>query len=214
MMHDYLTTRSLRQKSQITVITPFKIPIPPSVETSQAILAAFVERNITFRAEREVKSIDASQRIALTNDGQPHAYDLFLGVPVHRAPKVLDDAGLTEGGWVKVNKYTLETRFPDVYAIGDCAMQGTPKAGVFAEGAARAVATAMIARIQSGSSAVPHEGKGTCYLEFGGGMIGRVDVDFFSDPTGPTGKYFPPSLEMRANKEQFGVTRRSRWFGL
>jgi len=214
MMHDYLTKRGIRQKSQITVITPFDIPIPPSPETSRAILDAFAERDITFMAEREVKAVDAARRIATTDDGHEHPYDLFLGVPAHRAPKVLAAGGLTEGGWVTVNKYTLETRFPGVYAIGDCAKQGTPKAGLFAEGAARAVATALIAKLRSGFTAVPHEGKGSCYLEFGGGLIGRVDVDFFSNPEGPTGTYFPPSLAMRANKEQFGATRRARWFGL
>jgi sulfide:quinone oxidoreductase len=214
MMHDYLTARGIRQKCRITLITPFDIPIPPSPETSRALLEAFAERDITFMAEREVKSVDATRRIAVTDDGQQHPYDLFLGVPVHRAPKVLDEAGLTEGGWVPVNKYTLETRFPGIYAIGDCAKQGTPKAGLFAEGAARAVATALIARMRPGFAAVPHEGKGSCYLEFGGGLIGRVDVDFFSNPAGPTGRYFPPTLAMRANKEQFGATRRARWFGL
>ncbi|MEO6003404.1 MAG: FAD-dependent oxidoreductase [Opitutus sp.] len=214
MMHDYLTTRGIRRKSTIAVITPFDVPIPPSPETSRAILEAFAERDIAFIKEREVKSVDAARRIATTDDGEQHAYDLFLGVPKHRAPKVLDAAGLTEGGWVTVNKYTLQTRFPGVYAIGDCAKQGTPKAGLFAEGAARAVATAVIAQLRSGSTVVPHEGKGSCYLEFGGGLIGRVDVDFFSDPSGPTGTYFPPTLAMRANKEHFGASRRARWFGL
>lgn len=214
MMHDYLTKRGIREKSRITVITPFDIPIPPSPETSRAILKAFAERDITFLAEREVRSVDASRRIVTTDDGREHGYDLFLGVPVHRAPKVLEDSLLTEGGWVPVNKYTLETRFAGVYAIGDCAKQGTPKAGLFAEGAARAVATAVIARLRSGFTAQAHEGKGSCYLEFGGGLVGRVDVDFFSDPAGPTGTYFPPSLAMRANKEEFGATRRARWFGL
>jgi sulfide:quinone oxidoreductase len=214
LMHDYLTKRGIRQKSRITVITPFDIPIPPSPETSRAILDAFVERDITFMGEREVKAVDAARRVATTDDGREHPYDLFLGVPAHRAPKVLEAGGLTEGGWVTVNKYTLETRFPGIYAIGDCAKQGTPKAGLFAEGAARAVATALIAKMRSGFTAVPHEGKGSCYLEFGGGLIGRVDVDFFSNPEGPTGTYFPPSLSMRADKERFGATRRARWFGL
>lgn len=214
MMHDYLTARGLRQKSRITVISPLEAPVPPSPETSRALLAAFAERGIAFMAEREVKSIDVARQIATTDDGQQHPYDLFLGVPAHRAPQVLMDAGLTEGGWVPVNKYSLETRYPGVYAIGDCAKQGTPKAGLFAEGAARAVASGLIARMKSGVTAVPHEGKGSCFLEFGGGLIGRVDVDFFSNPAGPTGTYFPPSVTMRANKEHFGASRRARWFGL
>jgi sulfide:quinone oxidoreductase len=35
----------------------------------------------------------------------------------------------------------LEPRFPGVYAVGDVATAGVPKAGVFAEGAARIVAS-------------------------------------------------------------------------
>ena len=41
---------------------------------------------------------------------------------------------------------TLETRFPNVYAVGDVATVGVPKAGVFSERAARVVAEAIVAR--------------------------------------------------------------------
>jgi sulfide:quinone oxidoreductase len=119
---------------------------------------------------------------------------------------------MTEDGYVPVKPKTLETRFPDVYAIGDCARQGTPKAGNFAEGAARAVATTLIARLRNQEVPVSHKGTGTCYIEFGAGRIGRVDVDFFSNPSGPTGTYYEPSVALRADKEHFGSSRRARWF--
>jgi NADH dehydrogenase FAD-containing subunit len=38
----------------------------------------------------------------------------------------------TQDKYVPVKPRTLETRFPGVYAVGDCARQGTPKADVFA----------------------------------------------------------------------------------
>ena len=214
MMHDYLTARGIRSACEITLILPLETPIPPSPESSQALLAAFAERNITFVADREVRSIDTQRRIATTDDGREFPYDLFLGVPVNRAAKVLEASGMTEDGYVPVKPRTLETRFPDVYAVGDCARQGTPKAGVFAEGAARAVATALIARLRNQEPPVTHAGKGSCYIEFGGERIGRVDVDFFSNPDGPTGTYYPPSVALRADKEHFGSSRRARWFGL
>lgn len=53
MMHDYLTTRGFRGACEITLILPLEVPIPPSPETSRALLAAFAERNITFVADRE-----------------------------------------------------------------------------------------------------------------------------------------------------------------
>jgi len=214
MMHDYLTTRGIRSACDITLILPLETPVPPSPETSRALLAAFAERNITFVANREVRSIDTQRRVATIDDGREFPYDLFLGVPVNRAPKILEETGMTEDGYVPVKPKTLETRFPEVYAIGDCARQGTPKAGVFAEGAARAVATALIARLRNNEVPVTHKGTGSCYIEFGAGRIGRVDVDFFSNPDGPTGTYHKPSVALRADKEHFGSSRRARWFGL
>ena len=214
MMHDYLSTRGVRDACEITLILPLSAPTPPSPETSRALLAAFAERNITFVADREMRSVDMQRRVVTLDDGQVFSFDLFLGVPAIRAPKMLEASGMTEEGYVPVTPKTLETRFPDVYAVGDCARQGTPKAGIFAEGAARAVARALIARLRDQEVPITHEGKGVCYIEFGGGRIGRVDVDFFSDPEGPTGTYHEPSVAMRVDKENFGSSRRARWFGL
>ncbi|NOS82591.1 MAG: FAD-dependent oxidoreductase [Nitrospira sp.] len=214
MMHDYLTMRGIRNACEITLILPLKTPVPPSPETSRALLAAFAERNITFVADRELKSIDTQRQVATFDDGREFPYDLFLGVPAIRAPKMLEESGMTENGYVPVKPKTLETRFPDVYAVGDCAKQGTPKAGVFAEGAARAVAAALIARLRNQQVPVTHKGTGSCYIEFGAGRIGRVDVDFFSNPDGPTGTYYEPSIALRADKEHFGSSRRARWFGM
>src|SRR5438445_8391710 len=59
MMHDYLTTRGIRNACEITLILPLETPIPPSPETSRALLAAFVERKITFVADREMRLVDA-----------------------------------------------------------------------------------------------------------------------------------------------------------
>jgi sulfide:quinone oxidoreductase len=214
MMHDYLTTRGIRNACEITLILPLPVPVPPSPETSRALLAAFAERNITFVGDREMKKVDTQRRVVTLEDSREFPYDLFLGVPAIRAPKMLEESGMTEDGYVPVKPKTLETRFPDVYAVGDCARRGTPKAGVFAEGAARAVARALIARLRNEEIPVTHAGTGSCYIEFGGGRIGRVDVDFFSNPDHPVGKYYEPSVALRADKVHFGSSRRARWFGL
>jgi len=214
MMHDYLSTRGVRSACEITLILPLEVPIPPSPETSRALLAAFAERNITFVADREMRLVDTQRRVVTLDDSREFPYDLFLGVPAIRAPKVLEASGMTEDGYVPVKPKTLETRFPNVYAVGDCARQGTPKAGVFAEGAARAVARTLIARLRNEEVPVTHAGTGACYIEFGAGRIGRVDVDFFSNPDHPIGKYYEPSVALRADKQHFGSSRRARWFGL
>ena len=213
MLHDYLESRGIRGSCEISLVLPLSSPVPPSPDTSKALVAAFAERNIKFYPSKRVVAIDAARKVAALEDNSEMAFDLFLGVPKHRVPSVVLDSGLAENGWVTVNPRTLETKFPGVYAVGDGANTGTPKAGVFAEGAAKAVASALIAKLRNGAAAREYDGFGTCYIEFGGGRIGKVEVDFFSGPT-PTGNYYEPSAELRIDKEQFGSSRRARWFGM
>lgn len=213
MLHDYLTRAGVRGDCDISLVLPLSSPVPPSPETSRALIAAFEERGIRFLPNRRIAAVDAGRRVATLDDGSEMAYDLFLGVPRHRAPAVVEAAGLVENGWVTVDPRTLQTKFPGVYACGDIANTGTPKAGVFAEGAAGAVASALIAQIRGEGEGQLYGGRGTCFIEFGGGRIGRVEVDFFSGPK-PTGTYYEPSVALRADKQLFGASRRARWFGL
>jgi sulfide:quinone oxidoreductase len=213
LLHDYLVTRRVRDACEISFVLPLGSPVPPSPETSRALMTSFAERDITFIPGRRVASIDVARKIAILDDGAEMPYDLFLGVPKHRVPSVVLDSGMAVDGWIPVTPRTLETRYPAVYALGDGANTGTPKAGVFAEGAARAVASDIIARLRKSGEAKRYDGFGTCYLEVGGGLIGKVEVDFLSGPK-PTGTYYEPSVALRADKEHFGSSRRSRWFGL
>jgi len=213
MLHDYLVKRGVRENCEIDFVLPLPSPVPPSPETSRALVAAFNERGIKFHPNKRVTSIDASKKIATLGDGVEMSFDLFCGVPKHRVPLVVLDSGLAENGWITVNPRTLVTKFANVYAVGDGANTGTPKAGVFAESAAKAVATALNAKIRNAGKAVEYGGFGTCYIEFGGGRVGKVEVDFFSGPK-PTGNYYEPSGVLRAEKDQFGSSRRARWFGL
>jgi len=209
LLHDYLSERGIRQDCEISLVMPFSAPVPPSPDTSAALLEAFAERGIEFVPGRRVSSVEPSRKVAVLDDGTELPYDLFLGVPRHRAPQVVLESGMAEDGYVPVESRTLRTRFPGVYAVGDVATVGVPKAGVFSEGAARIVAEALVA--QDGGEPTGYEGKGSCYVEFGAGRIGRVDVDFLSGPR-PTGTFREPSRELVAEKQHFGASRRARWF--
>jgi len=212
LLHDLLSARGVRADCEISFVIPFGTPVPPSPETSRALVAAFAERDIEFVAGRRVSSLDPTRRVVVLDDDSEMPYDLFLGVPKHRAPDVVLESGIAEAGYVPVNPKTLETRFPGVYAVGDVATMGVPKAGVFAEGAARVVAASLIAAVQRGEQPGAYEGRGSCYIEFGAGRVGRVDVDFLSGPK-PTGTFQEPSDALLAEKRHFGSSRRGRWFG-
>ena len=213
LLHDMLSTRGVRDACRISIVIPFGTPVPPSPDTSRALVAAFSERGIEFVANRRVASLDPQRRVAVLDDGGEIPYDLFLGVPKHRAPDVVLASGMAVDGYIPVDSATLETRFAGVYAVGDVTTVGVPKAGVFAEGAARVVAQGLIARARGDEPPPPYDGRGSCYIEFGGGRVGRVDVDFLSGPK-PTGTFNEPSDAMARDKLHFGSSRRERWFGI
>jgi sulfide:quinone oxidoreductase len=213
LLHDDLVEKGVRGDCEITFVMPLPSPVPPSPDTSEALLTAFAERDIRFLPSRRIVSLDAGRSLTVLDDGTELPHDLFFGVPKHRAPDVVIASGMTEDGYIKVDSRTLETGHPGVYAVGDVATVGVPKAGVFAEGQARVVAEAQIARIRSESEGDGYAGQGSCYIEVGGGQVGRVDVDFLSGPR-PTGTHHEASREIAAEKEHFGSSRRARWFGL
>jgi sulfide:quinone oxidoreductase len=211
LMHDFLTTRGLRDRSEITLVMPLPSPIPPSPDASQALLTAFAERNITWRPDTVVRGLDPQRKVALVGDGEELPYDLFLGVPKHAVPPVVAESGLTVDGWIAVDR-ELATSFPDVYAVGDVTSVGTPKAGVFAEGQAVVVADAIIARVRGTGTSAQYDGRGVCYLEFGHDEVAMVDVTFAAGAA-PHGAMSGPSPAIAADKAEFGASRIARWFG-
>src|SRR6185436_8274967 len=120
-----------------------------------------------------VTSIDPATRTAHLASGGTLPYDLFIGIPIHRAPDPLAASGLAVNGWVPVDQTNLRTQFDQVYAIGDvCSGPRTvPKAGIFAESAARVVAGDIAAQVTGTDEPEPYGGSGICYAEFGAGLV-------------------------------------------
>ena len=207
LLHDELSARGAREQCQITFLMPLPSPVPPSPATSEALLAAFAERNIEFVPGARIGHLDEDRKLAVLQDGRSSLRPLPWGSK-HRAPDVVLESGLAEEGYIPVESRTLRTRFPGVYAIGDVATVGVPKAGVFAEGAARVAAAEILAEIKGGETPAGYDGRGSCYIEFGAGQVGRVDVDFLStpQPTGQPSRRLPaPSSPRSRNSDRAGA---------
>jgi sulfide:quinone oxidoreductase len=213
LLHDELVSRGVRDDCTISYIAPQPNPVPPSPDAASAVLEAFAEHDIQFVPGRRIASLDRDRSVARLDDGTEVAYDLFLGVPKHRAPDVVLASGMAVDDYVPVDPATLTTRYPEVYAVGDCATAGVPKAGAFAESAAAAVAAQLIAKLRGEEPPQPYRGIGACYVEFGRGCVGRVNIDA-SSGLPPKGTFDGPSEELAAEKREFGSSRRASWFGL
>lgn len=214
LLHEHFTQHGIRGAVQMATTFPMQRPVPVTGPVSQMFRDALASRGIEELPQHLVTSIDPAGRIARLTTGDTLSYDLFVGIPVHRAPAPLADSGLAVNGWVPVDQTNLRTAFPQVYAVGDvCTGPRTvPKAGIFAEAAARVVADDITAQISGEEPPAPYEGSGVCYAEFGDGLVSKVEVNFLRGES-PAAERHDPSREYAAEKAQFGATRRARWFG-
>ena len=214
LLHEYFTQRGIRDSVQMSTTFPMQRPVPVTGAVAQMFRDGLAERGVEELPQCLVTGIDPATRTAQLANGETLPYDLFVGIPVHRAPDVLAASGLTVNGWVPVDQHNLRTQFPGVYALGDvCTGPRTvPKAGIFAESAALVVADDIAAAISGAEPPAPFEGSGVCYAEFGAGLVSKVEINFLSGER-PEAQRYEPSREYALEKQQFGATRRARWFG-
>ena len=214
LLHEHFTRQGIRDAVQMSTTFPMQRPVPVTGEVSQMFRDALASRGIEELPQHLVTGIDVGAREARLATGQTLPFDLFIGIPVHRAPDPLTAAGLAVKGWVPVDQTNLRTQFPHVYAIGDvCTGPRTvPKAGIFAEAAALVVADDIAAEITGAAPPAPYQGSGVCYAEFGDGLVSKVAVNFLQGD-GAAAERHEPSRQYAAEKAEFGATRRARWFG-
>jgi sulfide:quinone oxidoreductase len=214
LLHEYFTQRGIRDSVQMSTTFPMARPVPVTAAVSQMFRDGLAARGIEELPQSLVTSIDPATRSAQLASGETLPYDLFIGIPVHRAPEVLAASGLTVNGWVPVDQSNLRTRFPGVYAVGDVSTgpRNVPKAGIFAESAALVVADDIAAAVAGGEPPAPFQGSGVCYAEFGAGLVSKVEVNFLRGDA-PEAQRYDPTRQYALEKQEFGATRRARWFG-
>jgi sulfide:quinone oxidoreductase len=187
-------------------------------QVSAAVRQMVEHKGVHYYPEHQVQSVDGtSRRIAFTN-GTTAEYDLLLYVPPHRAPAVVRESGLVgESGWITVDRHTLETRFPFVYAVGDVTAipltlgKPLPKAGVFAHGQAEVVARNLANAWMNLGERARFDGHGSCFIEAGRGKAGFGSGDFYAEPT-PQVTLHAPSRWWHVGKVLFEKRWLHRWF--
>ena len=215
-LHDFFTAKGVRDAIELKMLIPAPVPMPNARGATEQLRRRFKERNITLLTEHKVTGLDPAAKLAQVQGREPLAYHLFIGVPLHRAPQVVRDSALGQGGWIKVNRDTLATGFENVYAVGDVTQipvgdVAVPKAGAFAEAAARVVASNIVHKITGQGRPVTFEAAGTCFLEFGGRQVAQISANYLGGPE-PQAVLEGPSEALRAGKENFEHVRLRRWF--
>jgi sulfide:quinone oxidoreductase len=214
-----LRRRGLRDSTRIELHAAEPGPMGVAGSDVSAAVRQLVEsKGIYYYPNRQVASADDAAKRLTFADGSAAEFDLLIYVPPHRAPAVVREAGLTnDTGWIPVDRGTLATRFPDVFAIGDVVVvplsigKPLPKAGVFAHGEAEVVAS-NLANAWSGRDARRiFDGHGECFVEAGDGRAGFGSGNFYAEPA-PQIVLHEPSRWWHWGKVLFEKQWLRKWF--
>lgn len=185
---------------------------------SAGVKGMVAQRGVDYYPKHQVEKVDPESRTLFFDIGMEAAYDFLAYVPPHVVPEVVCQAGLAEGGgWIMVDRESMETRFPGVFSIGDNTSiplemgLPLPKAGVFAHRQAQAVAKTIAARINGRGREGAFDGHGQCFVEVGGGRAGFGGGNFYAHPV-PEVKLHEPGRRWHIAKVLFEKRWMKRWF--
>jgi sulfide:quinone oxidoreductase len=130
MLDGYFRQRGIRDRVQIEYFTRDPEPTGEAHDPVVWMDAESKRRGIKQNYEFVVRSIDPQKKIVEGLYKYRIPYDLLVMVPPHRPAQALLDSRLadTETG-IRVDYDTLQTKWDNVYAIGDCADMPASKAG-------------------------------------------------------------------------------------
>lgn len=180
----------LRDRVQIEMYAAEPAPMGVAgPDVSSAVTHLLAAKDIPYYPDHQVSAVDADRRRLTFANGADVGFDVLAYVPPHRAPAVIRESGLTgDTGWMSVDRYTLQTKWPNVYAIGDVVSiplalgKPLPKAGVFARKEAGVVAENIAQAIAGQDQSARFDGHGDCFIEIGGGKAGFGGGDFYAEP--------------------------------
>jgi sulfide:quinone oxidoreductase len=180
--------RGIRNAVQLSLFSAEPGPMGVAgPEVSAAVRGMVEQKGVAYHPAHQIARVEGRQ-VEFTN-GVRAEFDLLVYVPPIRPPLALSDSGLTdESGWVRVDRHTMETRFPGVYAIGDVTMiplgigKPLPRAGVFAHGQAEVVARNIACVVRGERPEARFDGHGSCFIEAGDGKAGFGSGNFYAEP--------------------------------
>lgn len=220
MLIDHLL-RKRRVRDRVEVEIWAAEPAPMGVAgpaVSQGVKDLVAGRGIAYHPSRQISRVDVAQRRLQFEGGDEVSYDVLAVVPPHVPPTVVQEAGLTApGGWVEIDRESCETRFENVFAIGDVtgvmlAMgKPLPKAGVFAHAQAEAVARTIATRWTGRDDEGRFLGNGECFIEMGSGVAGFARGNFYAEPV-PQVNMFRSGRHWHVAKVAFEKNWWRSWF--
>jgi len=191
MLDQYLRQRGVRDKSQVTLLSPLNRAF--TIESASKLVQPIMQRRgIGLETFFNVEAVDPSARTVSSLEGDTADYDLLIVVPPHRGQQVVEASGLGDaGGWVPTDRDTLAHRDHErIFALGDATDLPISKSGSTAHFEAPVVASRIASLLRGTAPKANYGGRVMCFLETGDGRATALRFDYQHPPVPPTPSRF------------------------
>lgn len=178
---DYFRTRGVRDKVDLTYVTPLSGAFTKPVAASH--LGVMLEaRNIGIETDFMVERVDDGRLVSYDEREVP--FDLLVTVPVNMGADLVGRSGLgDELNHVRVDPHTfLATGHDNIFALGDAAALPTSKAGSVAHFAVEVFVENFLEHIAGRPMHGKFDGHANCFVESGGGRALLIDFNYDVEP--------------------------------
>ncbi len=197
LIEDFTRRHGLSSNTEVSIYTPEKGPMEFAGEEMSAELKELLKgKGIMYFPDHQVTSV--TENLLKFSNGNNYEHDLLAFTPTHRSPTVIRNSPLAgESGWVDVDRNTMETKFRNVYAIGDITDIpletgiSLPKIGEFARHQAEIVAHNIGRKMDHKVPDQTFTGEGEYFIEYGKGLASPAEVHLY-DPSNPDSKMKEP----------------------
>ena len=173
-----------RTHTDIDIYAPTPITLPAAgVQVSKQVLDAIGAAGVSFHPSSDIMSVKADRLVFGWGEAP---FDVLLYIPPHAVPEPVRFMAGSDP-FIRIDR-NGRTDIKQVYAAGDITIleeDGSivPKAGVFAEGVGKAIASDIISHISGEDATTPFDGTGQCFMESGDDTASIIRVDTFRRST-------------------------------
>ncbi len=185
---DYLRKHGLLNSVHVTFATAGGAMF--AVTKYRVALEKIVKRNgVDTKFGHNLIALDPDKKIATfevlaTGDKVDMEYDMIHVTPPMGPPDFIKNSPLAaDTGWVSVDKYTTQhTKYPNVFALGDCSNLPTSKTGAAIRKQAPTLVANLTALMQGKPMTAAYNGYTSCPLVTGYGKLILAEFDYDKQP--------------------------------
>lgn len=179
----WLTRKGLREKTEITFVTPLSGAFTKPV-SSEILGRLLVEKRISVVHDFAIARVDSENRKIISWDEKEIPYDLLVTVPPNMGDAMIERSGLgDELNFVPTDRETLQSKArKNIFVIGDATDVPTSKAGSVAHFEAEVLTENIMHFIRGEELSCRFDGHSNCFIESGNGKAFLIDFNYEQEP--------------------------------